>query len=72
MPLTRCRIGLLRSANSQFEGAKNIKFTCADMRSSLKAMLNTPALLFVFSRLLRLDFVDVFWWASKFATGIGV
>ena len=40
--LTRHRIGLLRFANSQFEGAKNIKFTYADVHGSLKAMLNTP------------------------------
>ena len=40
--LTRHRIGLLKFANSQFEGAKNIKFAYAGMRSALKAMLNAP------------------------------
>ena len=39
--LTRHRLGLLKLANSQFEGAKNIKFAYADMHSALKAMLNT-------------------------------
>ena len=40
--LTRHRIGLLKFANSQSEGAKNIKFAYANMHGSLKAMLNTP------------------------------
>ena len=40
--LTRHRIALLKFANSQFEGAKNIKFAYADMHGTLKAMLNTP------------------------------
>ena len=40
--LTKHRIGLLKFANSQFEGAKNIKFAYADMHGALKAMLNTP------------------------------
>ena len=40
--LTKQRIGLLKFANSQFEGAKNIKFAYADMHGALKAMLNTP------------------------------
>ena len=40
--LTRHRIELLKFANSQFEGAKNIKFAYADLHGSLKAMLNTP------------------------------
>ena len=40
--LTRYRLGLLKLANSQFEGAKNIKFDYADMHGALKAMLNTP------------------------------
>ena len=40
--LTKHRIGLLKFANSQFEGAKNIKFAYADMHDALKAMLNTP------------------------------
>ena len=40
--LTRHQIGLLKFANSQFEGAKNIKFAYADMHGTLKAMLNTP------------------------------
>ena len=39
---TRHRTGLLKFANSQFEGAKNIKFAYANMHVSLKAMLNTP------------------------------
>ena len=39
---TRHRTGLLKFANSQFEGAKNIKFAYANMHGSLKAMLNTP------------------------------
>ena len=40
--LTGHRIGLLKFANSQFEGAKNVKFAYADMHGTLKAMLNTP------------------------------
>ena len=40
--LTNHRIGLLKFANSLFEGAKNIKFAYADMHGALKAMLNTP------------------------------
>ena len=40
--LRRYRIGLLKFANSQFEGAKNIKFAYAGMHSALKAMLNAP------------------------------
>ena len=36
------RIGLLKFANSQFEGAKNIKFAYADMHGTLKVMLKTP------------------------------
>ena len=40
--LTRHQIGLLKFANSQFEGAKNIKFAYAGMHSALKAMLNAP------------------------------
>ena len=40
--LTRHRIGLLKFANSQSEGAKNIKFAYANMHGSLKSMLNTP------------------------------
>ena len=40
--LTRHRIGLLKFANSQFEGAKNIKFSYVDMHGALKAILNTP------------------------------
>ena len=39
--LTRHRLGLLKLANSQFQGAKNIKFAYADMHGALKAMLNT-------------------------------
>ena len=39
--LTRHQIGLLKFANSNFEGAKNIKFAYADIHSALKAMLNT-------------------------------
>ena len=35
------QIRLLKFANSQFEGAKNIKFAYADTHGSLKAMLNT-------------------------------
>ena len=38
--LTRHQIGLLKFANSQFEGAKNIKFAYADIQGALKAMLN--------------------------------
>ena len=37
--LTRHRIGLLKFVNSQFEGAKNIKFAYADMHGTLKVML---------------------------------
>ena len=37
--LTRHRIGLLKFINSQFEGAKNIKFAYADMHGTLKVML---------------------------------
>ena len=40
--LTRHQIGLLKFANSQFEGAKNIKFAYADTHGALKAILNTP------------------------------
>ena len=40
--LTRHQIGLLKFANSQLEGAKNIKFAYVDMHSALKAMLNIP------------------------------
>ena len=40
--LTRHQIGLLKFANSQLEGAKNIKFAYVDMYSALKAMLNIP------------------------------
>ena len=40
--LTRYQTGLLKFANSQFEGSKNIKFAYADMHGALKAMLNTP------------------------------
>ena len=40
--LTRHRIGLLKFANSQFEGARNIKFAYAGMHGALKAMLDTP------------------------------
>ena len=40
--LTRHQIGLLKFANSQFEGAKNIKFAYADMHGTLKVMLKTP------------------------------
>ena len=40
--LTRHQIGLLKFANSQSEGAKNIKLTYVDMHSALKAILNTP------------------------------
>ena len=40
--LTGHRIGWLKFSNSQFEGAKNIKFAYADMHGALKAMLNTP------------------------------
>ena len=35
------QIRLLKFANSQFEGAKHIKFAYADIHGSLKAMLNT-------------------------------
>ena len=38
--LTRHQIGLLKLANSRFEGAKTIKFAYADMHGALKAMLN--------------------------------
>ena len=40
--LTRHQIGLLKFANSQLEGAKNITFAYVDMHSALKAMLNIP------------------------------
>ena len=40
--LTRHQIELLKFANSQFEGAKNIKFAYVDMHGALKDMLNTP------------------------------
>ena len=40
--LTRHQIGLLKFANSQLEGEKNIKFAYVDMHSALKAMLNIP------------------------------
>ena len=39
LSLTRHRIGLLKFANSQFEGAKNIKLAYAGMHGALKAML---------------------------------
>ena len=38
---TKDQIGLLKFANSQFEGAKNIKFAYADMHDALKTMLYT-------------------------------
>ena len=37
--VTRHRIGLLKFVNSQFERAKNIKFTYADMHGTPKVML---------------------------------
>ena len=40
--LTKYRLGLLKFANSQFEGVKNIKFAYTNMHGALKAMLNTP------------------------------
>ena len=40
--LTRHRTGLLKLANCQFEGAKNVKIAYADLHGALKAMLNTP------------------------------
>ena len=38
--LTRHQIGLPKFANSQFEGAKTIKFAYADIHGAQKAMLN--------------------------------
>ena len=40
--LRRHRTGLLKLANCQFEGAKNVKTAYADLHGALKAMLNTP------------------------------